>query len=267
MREPWGAGQVMRRLLAGKSATGRLICHLGPPKTATTAIQQSLQKISSSDVRYLGTFQPRDRNKRNSIYSDLIRLINSDPTHDDINSIQRKIDWELKSGGYLIISEEMFLINQDNAHFEQKLYRIGQVIGQYNCVIVVTLREPVSALKSLYSEIYFRQKTLPKISFEDFLNSDQACVYDYPYLLATLKSSGLDNVRCLSIQQGQHKISLSDFTGFRGHNQQLELTTSNQTEEKFHKQVNALVVPESLKMHLSLGYTQTMEAFAHHSSE
>lgn len=254
--------RMMSHLFGSKTTTGRLICHVGPPKTATTALQTSLQEISGLDVRYLGTFQPRERNKIDSIYSDLMGSIKTDPTRDAIYRIQRKIDRELKSGTDLILSEEMLLINQDSAHFEQKLSRIYQIIGRYNCVIVVTLREPVAALKALFAEIYFRQENQPGISFEEFLDSGQARVFDYPYLLATLQKCGFDNVRCLSIQRGQNKISLANFTGYPDHNQQLKLGTLNQTEATFREQLNALVVPESLKTHLGLGYTQTIEAYA-----
>lgn len=266
--------RILGRFFRGELASGRLICHVGPPKTATTAIQESLQKISAADFCYLGTLQPRARNRRNSIYYDLIYLINSQSTsesddqiHQQIDKIQRKINRKISFGTDVIISEEMLLVNQNGVNFEQKLHRLGQCISKYDCVIVITLREPVSALKSLYSEIYFRQKKSPSITFEEFLGSSQARVFDYPYLLTVLKKSGFDNVRFLSIQNEGRSIVLGDFTGRPHHNEKLQMEASNATEYEFRKKAKELVVPDDLKSHLSLGYTQIIEKFVRHAPE
>lgn len=187
--------KLMARFLYNKSAMGRFICHIGPPKTATTAIQSALQKISGGSVEYLGTFQPRNVNKSKGIYSNLTTLVESQPNRYNIYRNMRKIDHALKSGIDLILSEEMLLVSQHGAGFEQKLQRLGQVVNLYPSVIVISLREPVTALKSFYAEIYFRQQVQPRISFEEFWASNQARVFDYLYLLETLRKCGFDNIR------------------------------------------------------------------------
>lgn len=247
------------KFFRGGPRTGRFICHIGPPKTATTAIQSALQKISGGPVRYLGTFQPRQGNSRNGIYAAIMELIRTDPSRESVDQIQDEIGRVLEGGTDLVLSEEMLLVSQDGASIEQKLKRLSQAIECFSCVVIVTLREPVAALKSLYSEIYFRQEVLPRISFEEFLASDQARVFDYPHLLETLRKCGFDNVRCFSLQKGQHRIKLASFTGFPEHGQFLQLISTNQTEEKFREQLDALVVPEELATHLRKGYAAVSE--------
>ena len=83
-------------------------------------------------------------------------LVESQPNRNNIYRNMRKIDHALKSGIDLILSEEMLLVSQHGAGFEQKLQRLGQVVNLYPSVIIISLREPVAALKSFYAEIYFR---------------------------------------------------------------------------------------------------------------
>ena len=251
---------LIARYFSGDSTTGRFFCHVGPPKTATTAIQSALQEIRRGPVRYLGTLQPRNRNNRNSIYSNLMDLIRTEPSRNHVDQIQRKIGQALKRGTDLFISEEMLLVNQDGASFEQKLQRLSRILECYPCVIIISLREPIAALRSFYSEIYFRQQVLPRISFEDFLASDQARVFDYPYLLAMLRRVGFDNVKFFSFQSGQSGIRLSDFTGCPEHDQFLQLSNENRTEERFRKQLDALEVPEELALHLRMGYAHAIDS-------
>lgn len=249
--------ELKTRFIEKRPTTGRFICHVGPPKTATTAIQYALQRISGAHICYLGTNQPRSENKVDSIYLDLIQLVRDKADDDVIVEIQRKINQELEAGIDLILSEELFLVNQDNVRFEQKLLRLSQVIGCYPCIIVVSLRDPIAALKSYYLELYFRQALSPQISFEDFLVSE-ALTYDYPYLLDTLKKCGFENVRCVLIQREQRNIELSVFTGCQEHKQLLKLEHKNQTETRFRQQADALDFPEDLAAHLNKGYQDAL---------
>lgn len=238
--------------------TGRFFCHIGPPKTASTAIQSALQNISGGRVRYEGTFQPRNANRIDGVYTELMNLVRIDSSIDAVDKVQRQITRELRSGTDLIISEEMLLVSQDDAQFERKLQRLAQVTGPYRCKIIITLREPVAALKSLYVEIYFRQKVVPLLSFGEFLTSDQARVFDYPYLLEILRECGFKNVRCLSMPEGNVEIKLADFTGYKKHVQSLHLDIKNQTETTFLRQIDALEVPKDLAEHFRRGYAHAL---------
>ena len=185
-------------------------------------------------------------------------LVESQPNRYAIYRSTRKINHALKFGIDLIVSEEMFLVSQHGAGFEQKLQRLGQVINRYPSLIIISLREPVAALKSFYAEVYFRQQVQPRISFGEFLVSNQARVFDYLYLLETLRKYGFKNVKFVSIQLGQNEIQLADFTGYQEHDQLLQLSNANQTEAIFREQVDALEVPEHLALHLRQGYAHAL---------
>jgi len=235
---------------------GKFYCHIGPPKTGTTAIQSALQRATGKKVCYLGTFQPRALNEAGGIYSRLMNFVSTDADTKSLLMTHTEIDFMLKSGTNVILSDEMFLVNQGGIDFERKLLRLNHAVACFPCTIVISIREPIAAIKLLYLEIYYRQAVLPKVSFEQFLLSNQVRVYDYPYLLTTLKKFGFNNVKFVAVQKGQNSINLANITGSRGHSQILPFEDMNQTESTFLKKVDLLAVPENFLKHYSSGYEQ-----------
>ena len=88
--------------------------------------------------------------------------------------------------------------------------------------------------------------------------SNQARVFDYLYLLETLRKCEFDNIRFFSILGGQNEIKLADFTCHQEHDQLLQLNNVNKTEAIFREQVDALEVPEHLALHLRKGYVHAL---------
>lgn len=196
---------------------GSFICHIGPPKTATTSLQMALQTLNDHQISYLGTFQPRFDNDQKGLFAKLTAAFHVGVSGKFVKSIRREIDTSLNKKIDLIMSEEMILLDQEHMPFQKKLEILGRIIGCYSPLMIITMREPVAAIKSLYSELYFRNNQDQIPYFSDFLLSNQIKVYDYLYLAEVLRASGFENIRFLSVESGYMNFLLSYITGFEQH--------------------------------------------------
>ncbi|MEM6387665.1 MAG: hypothetical protein AAF718_15665 [Pseudomonadota bacterium] len=242
----------------GPARKGRFICHIGPPKTGTTSVQKALQNLNASDIHYLGTKQPRNTNEPNTLFADLSYAVRSETTPAEQRAIKRRIGKIISVKQYIIVSEEMLLISQQGATYVDKLSRLAQLLKGTDTRLILTLREPVSALKSFYTEIYYRQETRPLVSFEAFLASDQASIFDYPALLSALKSAGFPKVKLLSFTREQADLRLAELTGCSEHTDSLTLETANETEPELRARIDALTVPQALAENLAEGYQHAL---------
>jgi hypothetical protein len=239
-------------------ARGRLVLHLGPPKTGTTALQIGLQKLRQAKFAYVGTLQSRSRNAPQGIHARLGKATRADMPDDFLARLLFLIDVRLKAGTDLMLSEEMLLVDQPIATFQEKLERLGQICGAFQPRIVLTPREPVSALKSLYNELYIRQAMQPHKDFAAFLDSGQARVYDYPYVLDLLRKAGFADIRGVQIERGKERVPLSDITGIGAHSSEVELALANETAPEEKALIATLEVPEEMAARLTDGYHAVM---------
>ena len=173
----------------------KLYLHLGPPKTATTALQKSLLADSSSFV-YLGKMHTRGQCPAvSTTLHDAVagKDIDENKASEALRGIREVID----SGKHAVISEEMLLIDGEIAH-QDKIRRLIRLLEDIPVVAIICLRDPVDALPSLYQERYRKLPFSEKQSFSSFLRGNQAQVFDYAQLSGLI--ADFDEIRTVRFE-------------------------------------------------------------------
>lgn len=185
--------------------------HCGPPKTATTGLQYALQSGNKSFF-YGGVFQPRSLNSK--AYSDFllsaVSAKNFEPNYlsETLAGIRRKLD----NGVDVVISEEMFLVDGVVSH-QEKIRRLSQIFRDFPVKPVICLRDPVDGLPSLYQQLYGSLPLSQKFSFQRFLASNQAKIFDYKHV-NDLFMAEFGGVRLVSFRDlVTNELMLSDIFG------------------------------------------------------
>src|SRR5512143_3414004 len=128
--------------------TGTIFVHVGLPKTATTTLQvEFFPAIASDEIAYLGICQPRDGNAQDPLF---LRIYDAISSGREISKINNELRSRLQSGENLIVSEEMITVTQDEVTFGAKLKHLSMLMSGLDYQIILTVREPVSALFSYY---------------------------------------------------------------------------------------------------------------------
>lgn len=166
----------------------RAVLHIGLPKTATTSLQRHyFPFIPDTVLTYIGTEQPRPRRPHPS-YSTIMNVIDSPPDvlNHHLNIAQTSLA-ALLAGKAVLFSEEMITVD-GHVPWQDKIRRLGMVFANHSCTILVTVREPVSGLFSLYVEL-FRSLETRFPTFADFSEGNQAAIYDYRFLTSILSDA------------------------------------------------------------------------------
>lgn len=181
---------------------GRLHLHLGPPKTGTTSLQIAAQSADLPWLVYGGTSQPRDTDL-DSLSRRLHAIARGDIAADssDGHATRARIDEVLSSGFHLFVSEEMFLVTQTEATFQEKLFRLALFLKGVPVSVLLTLRDPVDALPSYYQEIYHALPLQHRLNFATFCRDDRAQCFDYATLVVRLRSLGFNDIRFLTFRE------------------------------------------------------------------
>jgi len=137
-----------------KLAAGKVIVHVGLPKTATSALQiDYFPKIAGAGVIYAGVDGYRRHNFNKPIYEKFIAsVVSGDGVYDVNNELSNCI----LGGETLLISEEMITVSSNGVTWAEKLANLAKVLDGLEYKIIVTVREPVSALFSYFVELYPR---------------------------------------------------------------------------------------------------------------
>lgn len=158
------------------SNTVEISLHVGAHKTATTHLQNILQKnqkrLSKQSIRYLGPPEIREDNKE--IFSTLGRDL-------DAGAQNRHLEQVIGGNHRLAISEENIVGRatltcgklEPGPFYGQSLENLALVrslLGDYPIHICLGVREPTSYTTSLYSQILLSQRFWV---WEDFLNDTQ----------------------------------------------------------------------------------------------
>lgn len=166
----------------------KLIIHIGLPKTATTALQKHIfENCDCRSWNYIGVRQPR-KSKQIDVYyqlMDCFRTVYSDnKTIEDCKRILKQCSDERT----LLISEEMFCVDTQIT-WQEKIKRLAKITQEYEVTVLVTVREPLAAMFSLYCELWpIRRQNYP--TFQSFADtSNQAKIFDYQYLSRQLEQS------------------------------------------------------------------------------
>lgn len=161
--------------------------HIGLPKTATTSLQKYLSNEKHSDkIKYIGVNQPRNSGKENDLYNSFIEYMNSQTfealskrrSHCEI-LIEQSFESTNKP---LFLSEEMISVDNIGLTWQTKIERLSALLGRYPHKVVVTIREPISALHSFYIELYKSVKSKYPTLMDFCLYNNNAHIYNYSLL-------------------------------------------------------------------------------------
>ena len=98
-------------------------------------------------------------------------------------------------GGDVILSDEMFLVEQRHSPFADKLRRLSELLAEIPAVVLLTLRDPRDGLPSLYQELFNGLPLPEKLSFARFCRGPRARCYDYTFVHDTLTCAGFRDIR------------------------------------------------------------------------
>jgi len=192
---------------------GKLILHLGPPKTATTALQIALIE-KSGDYIYGGAAYPaRDKADMASRLHKMCLFGPEDPEAAQ-NSPIGEISEHLATGRDVLISEELFLVDGARATYVEKLSRLAELVAPLSPTVLLCLREPLEGVRSLYQELYAGIPLKEKLSFDAFIQSPQAEVFAYGDLANRLETLGFTDIRWVRFEDlVQGRVCYSDILG------------------------------------------------------
>ena len=147
----------------------RIFLHIGLPKTATTTLQTDIfPYLNEGNIKYVGVRQPRSA-EQNPLYKIIYGAIRNG---ENIKVVRNEIITILKSDMSLLLSEEMIVVSEPQVNWHVKLKNLSNLVYGLDYTLIVTVREPVSAMFSYYVELY-SQCSKEKKSFEELALRDQ----------------------------------------------------------------------------------------------
>ena len=160
--------------------SGKLFIHIGLPKTATTTLQtEFFPRLSCNGVDYVGVYQPRSERHQRSLYRDFLAAAY---TGSNIKAVRNEIASKLFMGVSLLISDEMLTVSDGEFTWHGKLKNLGALVSGLDYHVILTVREPASALFSYYVETYPRVAKR-FLNFESCaLNDESMHIYHYKKL-------------------------------------------------------------------------------------
>jgi len=133
---------------------GKLIIHIGLPKTATTSFQINVlwNLHIRKNLNFLGRYKTKnDKDYFNPFEKVFFSLHKSNCL--DNNQIKEYIDKIIQPQKINIISEESLILTHHRKH-DLVLKNLSILFKKYNPIILITLRNPIELLYSLYVELY-----------------------------------------------------------------------------------------------------------------
>lgn len=228
------------------TSAGEVIVHIGPPKTATTALQYTLQSLRSSKFFYGGTAQPRQRGSLE--FSDRLQA-SCCSAEADASELLAEVSRILNSGRDVVISQERLLVDRPIPH-QEKLRNLRRLLRGFDVTLVVCVRDPVAGLQSLYQELYSSLRLAEKLSFRRFLGSNQAKVFDYHSLDSSIRIAGFQTTRYIDFDVlTASQLGLAGFLGADYPvDQQLRIEPTNvgNYSKPEHRKVKGLSLKDAL---------------------
>jgi hypothetical protein len=160
--------------------TGKIFVHIGLPKTATTTLQKEIfPALSNGVIQYLGVFQPRQENRQSDLYSRFCNAVYSGSSTKEVRSTLASM---LNTGTTIILSEEMFTVSSSDVHWRIKLKNLAGILQGLDYTLILTVREPTSALFSYYVELHDKFSREKKDFLELARNDERMHVFHYQKL-------------------------------------------------------------------------------------
>jgi hypothetical protein len=179
------------------SRRDEVVVHIGPPKTAATSLQTSLQQRTLEPTFFFGgTFQPRTMNRGSLSHALHEAVVAGDRNSQSIERVRKELSSHVEHGRRVLISEEMFLHPSHGRTISQKLTMLGFILEPFVSRVVITLRDTLSFAH--------------KMSFSRFCRSDLSLAYDYEYIVRQLESVGLQRVSFIAyrdVETGELPLS------------------------------------------------------------
>lgn len=172
----------------------RIYCHIGLPKTATTTLQLDyFPYVDHSKYVYLGVAQPRGESESDALFKQVLTAVN---TGEGIKAASKALQSQMRDKKKsLILSEEMLTVSVAGLEWQEKLSRLKDVIQGADFRLLITIREPVSAMFSFYLELYSRFKGKGEEFSHLAKNNNDFQIYHYDNLLSVvLPLFGKENV-------------------------------------------------------------------------
>lgn len=225
----------------------RVYVHIGLPKTATTTLQLDyFPHVNNDEYQYLGVFQPRGQKVSDPLFVQVISAARSGDGLEEVRqALKERLNTEQRS---LIISEEMLTVGSAEVTWQEQLSNLSKILSGIDYKVLVTVREPVSAMFSFYVELHdrFQKKGMP---FSELaLHDNDFGIYHYDGLLEVL-SEAFDPA-CVHLQSFESLVkadfrATSDFLD----NPTMEpafSTLKNHNHKK--KTKSAVMIPKRLKL-------------------
>ncbi len=186
----------------------RVYVHIGLPKTATTTLQLDyFPHVNNDKYLYLGVFQPRGQKVQDPLFFQVISAARSGDGLAKVNqALKERLNVEQRS---LIISEEMLTVGSAEVTWQDQLSNLSKILSGIDHKVLVTIREPVSAMFSFYVELHhrFQKKGLP---FSELaLHDNDFAIYHYDTLLSVLSESF--DPGCIHLQSFERLVK-ADFS-------------------------------------------------------
>ncbi|MGC9418246.1 MAG: hypothetical protein ACP5EN_04660 [Rhodovulum sp.] len=180
--------------------SGKIIFHIGPPKTATTSLQIAMEGIGDGRIFYAGTIQPRDQNKGSLCHRIYRICANKAHNKEEILNFHQDLRQTLDEKSIVFFSEEMFLVESKEVSAEEKLKKLRGILEGFDCRILITMRRAESALPSYYQEIFESLPLRLRMDFSAFCRDNRALCYDYTLLHKRLCDVGFKDVGFLEFE-------------------------------------------------------------------
>lgn len=162
---------------------GKVIVHIGLPKTATTSLQMDFfPELENENVCYLGVHHPRTISNQSTIFESFVGSLSTG----NVERVRAELFGLLSEGKTIIISEEMITVSLNNVSWRKKLDNLSKLLSGMNYLLLLTVREPVSAMFSYYVEIISHKQKIGK-SFPEVAKFDERMeVFHYGKLASEL---------------------------------------------------------------------------------
>jgi hypothetical protein len=195
---------------------GKLIIHIGPPKTATTSLQYFFMKLDLPDVYYGGIIQPRTEE-----HDSICELIYEDIQSNQFNffeKVHEQIKQLFSNYEYILLSEEMFLVESEQISWRHKLKNLinylSKEIHLEDLSFVIIVRNPAEAIPSYFQEIYWKLPKKYQKNYLQFLDSEYSYIYKYYELWKFIKEQGVNNIKIILFEDLiSKKITFSQISG------------------------------------------------------